>query len=190
MLLSRALLNARLHCTTLSTSERRHGALFRGYDTMDNKPIPVTRDGFERLTAELKELTEVKRPEIVAAVAEARSHGDLRENAAYDAARQDQAMIEKRIIELENMLRNAKVLDESQEGGANGTIGVGSKVTVDFDGEEEVYTLVGAIEAKPAAGLISTESPIGRALSGKRVGDTAVVETPGGSTNLKIKAVG
>lgn len=156
---------------------------------MDNKPIPVTREGFDRLTGELKDLTDVKRPEIVAAVAEARSHGDLRENAAYDAARQDQAMIEKRIIELEGMLRNAKVIEASSEANANGLIGVGSKVTVDFDGEDEQYTLVGAIEAKPAAGLISTESPIGRQLVGKRAGDSATVETPGGSMSLTIKAV-
>lgn len=156
---------------------------------MDNKPIPVTREGFERLTAELTELTDVKRPDIVAAVAEARSHGDLRENAAYDAARQDQAMIEKRIIELEGMLRNAKVIDASSSANANGMIGVGSKVTVDFDGEDEQYTLVGAIEAKPAAGLISTESPIGRQLVGKKAGDSAIVETPGGSMTVKIKAV-
>jgi len=156
---------------------------------MDNKPIPVTREGFERLTGELKDLTDVKRPEIVAAVAEARSHGDLRENAAYDAARQDQAMIEKRIIELEGMLRNAKVIDASSAANANGLIGVGSKVTVDFDGEDEQYTLVGAIEAKPAAGLISTESPIGRQLVGRKAGDTAMVETPGGSMMLTIKAV-
>ncbi len=156
---------------------------------MDNKPIPVTREGFERLTGELKELTDVKRPEIVAAVAEARSHGDLRENAAYDAARQDQAMIEKRIIELEGMLRNARVIDTSLTTNANGQIGVGSRVTVDFDGEDEQYTLVGAIEAKPAAGLISTESPIGRQLLGKKAGDTAMVETPGGSMTLTIKAV-
>ncbi len=155
---------------------------------MDNKPVEVTRDGFERLTNELKELTDVKRPEIVAAVAEARSHGDLRENAAYDAARQDQAMIEKRIQELEGMLRNVKVLDASANG-SSGVVGVGSQVTVDFDGEDEVYTLVGAIEAKPSQGLISTESPIGQALQGKKVGDSAVVETPGGSMTLKIKAV-
>lgn len=155
---------------------------------MDKSPVQVTRDGFERLTAELRELTEVKRPEIVAAVAEARSHGDLRENAAYDAARQDQAMIEKRIQELEGMLRNVEVLEASSNG-SGGVVSVGSQVTVDFDGEDEVYTLVGAIEAKPAQGLISTESPIGQALRGKKAGDTAVVETPGGSMTLRIKAV-
>lgn len=156
---------------------------------MDRKPTPVTREGYERLTGELRELTEVKRPEIVAAVAEARSHGDLRENAAYDAARQDQAMIEKRILELEGMLRNARIL-ESDAVAVNGIIGVGSKVTVDFDGEDEHYTLVGAIEAKPTQGLISTESPIGKALAGKKAGDSAIVETPGGSMTMKIKAVG
>jgi transcription elongation factor GreA len=156
---------------------------------MDKKPVPVTREGYERLTAELKELTDVKRPEIVDAVAEARSHGDLRENAAYDAARQDQAMIEKRISDLEGMLRNAQVIEEDANGYSNGIVGVGSKVTVDFDGDEEVYTLVGAIEAKPAQGLISTESPIGRELVGKKAGDTAEVQTPGGSTRLTIKSV-
>lgn len=156
---------------------------------MDRKPVPVTQDGFTRLTEELRELTEVKRPEIVAAVAEARSHGDLRENAAYDAARQDQAMIEKRIAELEGMLRNAVVLSED-ESAKTGVIGVGSRVTVDFGGDEEVYTLVGAIEAKPTQNLISTESPIGKALRGKRAGDTTVVETPGGSTTVTIIAVG
>ena len=78
---------------------------------MDDKRIPVTREGFERLKGELQTLIEVKRPEIVAAVAEARSHGDLRENAAYDVARQDQAMIEKRISDLESMLRNADIVE-------------------------------------------------------------------------------
>jgi transcription elongation factor GreA len=156
---------------------------------MDRKPVPVTREGFTRLSEELRELTDVKRPEIVAAVAEARSHGDLRENAAYDAARQDQAMIEKRIGELEAMLRNAVVLEEN-ESARTGIIGVGSKVTVDFGGDEEVYTLVGAIEAKPSQNLISTESPIGKALRGKRAGDTTTVETPGGSTTVTIKSVG
>ncbi|HYI24392.1 MAG TPA: transcription elongation factor GreA [Thermomicrobiales bacterium] len=156
---------------------------------MDNKPIPVTREGYERLQLELQELTDVKRPQIVAAVAEARSHGDLRENAAYDAARQDQAMIEKRIADLEGMLRNARILEASETRSTNGIIGLGSKVTVDFDGEDEVYTIVGPIEAKPSNGLISSDSPIGRGLMGRRAGDSATVETPGGSTSLTIKSV-
>lgn len=156
---------------------------------MEQKSIPVTREGFERLKQELAELTEVKRPQIIAAVAEARSHGDLRENAAYDAARQDQAMTEKRIGDLENLLRNAVVIEGQGGGNANGTVELGSKVTVDFDGEDEQYTIVGAIEAKPSGGLISNESPIGRALMGKRAGEKAVVETPGGAMTVSIKAV-
>jgi len=156
---------------------------------MDTKKVEVTREGYERLTAELKELIEEKRPQIIEAVAEARSHGDLRENAAYDAARQDQAMIEKRIQELEGMLRNVSILEADHSADGSGVIRVGSVVTVDFDGEDEEYTIVGAIEAKPSEGKISNESPIGRALMGRKAGDRTVVETPGGRTSLTIKAV-
>lgn len=146
--------------------------------------VPVTKEGLERLTAELAELKNVKLPQIVEAVAEARSHGDLRENAAYDAARHDQMMANRRIEELESMLRRAEVVDESHT--QPGVIGIGSRVTVDFDGDEEVYTIVGAIEAMPTEGMISTESPIGRALIGKRAGQTTSVSTPGGVTPIKI----
>jgi transcription elongation factor GreA len=146
--------------------------------------VPVTKDGLERLRAELDELKTVKMPEITEAVAEARSHGDLRENAGYEAARHDQMMMQRRIDELESMLRNAVIIDETAA--PSGVVGLGSKVTVDFDGDEESYTIVGAIEAKPTAGLISNESPIGKALLGKRVGQTAQVSTPVGMTPVKI----
>jgi transcription elongation factor GreA len=143
----------------------------------------------ERLSAELRELTEVRRPELVAAVAEARSHGDLRENAAYDAARQDQAMNERRIAELESMLQNVIVVDTT-ESNTSGIVRIGSKVTVDFgDGELEEYTLVGAIEARPSANMISNESPLGKALNGKRVGETTYFFSPGGQQQVAIKAV-
>jgi transcription elongation factor GreA len=155
---------------------------------VDVKKVPVTRDGLERLKAELEELKTVKRPHIVAQVAEARSHGDLRENSAYDAARHDQMMNEKRIAELEALVRGAFIMDENPSGPA-GVVGLGSKVVVDFEGDEETYTIVGAIEAKPARGLISNESPIGRALLGKRKGQTAQVATPGGVSTLTIKSV-
>jgi transcription elongation factor GreA len=151
---------------------------------LNQNRVPVTKEGLERLTAELHELKTVKLPQITEAVAEARSHGDLRENAAYDAARHDQMMANRRIDELESMLRRAEVVDESST--QPGVIGIGSKVTVDFDGDEELYTIVGAIEAKPTEGMISTESPIGRALIGKRAGQTASVSTPGGVTPIKI----
>ena len=153
------------------------------------KATQVTQEGHDRLSAELRELIEVRRPALVAAVAEARSHGDLRENAAYDAARQDQAMNERRISELESMLQNVIVVDTSAEN-ATGIIRIGSKVTVDFgDGEAEEYTLVGAIEAKPSANMISNESPLGKALNGKRAGESTWFFSPGGRQQVEIKAV-
>lgn len=154
----------------------------------EKKKVPFTRDGFERVSKELKELIDVKRPEIVAAVAEARSHGDLRENAAYDVARQDHAMIEKRISELEETLRHANIIEPSANDGT-GVIVIGSRVKVDFDGDEEDYQIVGPAEAKPIEGLISNESPMGKKLEGKKAGDEVTVETPGGPATIKIKAV-
>jgi transcription elongation factor GreA len=157
---------------------------------VETRKVPVTREGLERLKDELQELKEVRRPQIVAAVAEARSHGDLRENAAYDVARQDQAMNEKRISDLENLLRNAVIVEE-RAGVAGDVVQVGSTVVITYEGEsdEEAYTIVGAIEAKPALGRISNESPIGRALLGKRPGQTAVVVTPGGTQRLTVKRI-
>jgi transcription elongation factor GreA len=151
----------------------------------DQKRVPVTREGLERLKQELEELKEVKRPYIAGVVAEARSHGDLRENSAYDAARHDQMMNEKRIADLEALVRSAIVIDDAKAANSD-VVSIGSTVIVDFGGDEERYTIVGAIEAKPARGLISNESPIGRALIGKRPGQTAQVATPGGVTTIKI----
>lgn len=98
-------------------------------------------------------------------------------------------MTEKRIGDLENLLRNARIIEGDEPKSMNGVIGLGSRVTVDFDGEDEQYTIVGAIEAKPSNGLISNESPIGRALMGRRSGENAIVETPGGALTVKIKSV-
>lgn len=155
---------------------------------MNSKQVPVTKEGLERLKAELDELREVRRPFIVEALAEARSHGDLRENSAYDAAKHDQAMNEKRISDLEALLRNAVVLDE-QRVRQRDTVSVGSTVVVEIDGEEERYTIVGAIEAKASAGLISNESPVGKALLGKRPGEVATVATPHGQTRYTVKQI-
>lgn len=154
---------------------------------MESKRVPVTAEGLERLQAELKELKEAKRPGIVAAIAEARSHGDLRENAAYDAAKHDQAMNEKRIADLEAMLRNAEIITPGS--GDTLTVSLGSTVVVEVDGDEERYMIVGAIEAQPSAGRISNESPVGKALLGKRPGQTAHVATPRGQTSYTIKRV-
>ena len=154
-----------------------------------DRKTPVTREGLERLKEELRELTEVKRPEIVAAIAEARSHGDLRENAAYDAARHDQAMNEKRIRDIENLMQTAVVMDDESNAGTPEEVRLSTTAVVEIEGDEERYTIVGAIEAKPAAGLISNESPVGRALLGRKVGDEAVVQTPRGQSVYRILRV-
>ncbi len=152
---------------------------------MTDRMVPVTRDGLERLRSELQELKEVRRPAIVAAIAEARSHGDLRENAGYDAAKHDQAITEKRIADLDALLRQAVVIDDVARAHAD-MVQIGSTVVVDVDGDEERYTIVGAIEAKPAQGLISNESPVGRALLGLRTGEVAVAAAPHGETRLRV----
>lgn len=126
----------------------------------------------------------MKRPAIVAALAEARSHGDLRENAGYDAAKHDQAMTEKRIADLEALLRQAVIVDDAN--GNEDVIQIGTTVVVDVEGDEERYTIVGAIEAKPTEGLISNESPVGEALIGLRPGDEAVAEAPHGEMRLRV----
>jgi transcription elongation factor GreA len=154
--------------------------------TMDPRRFPVTRDGYERLVKELEHLKEIERPRIIEAVAEARSHGDLRENAAYDAARHDQAMLEKKITELEAMLKNHIIIENDA---ADGTVRLGSTVVVEIEGDEERYTIVGALEAKPADGLISNDSPVGKALLGKEIGQTAVVASPRGSSEYKILGI-
>jgi len=109
----------------------------------------------ERLKVELENLKSVRRPEIAAVVAEARSHGDLRENSAYDAARHDQMMNEKRIRDLEMLVRSAVIMEEGASSRSDSVV-VGTTVVVDFDGEEERYQIVGAIEAKPSAGPFRT----------------------------------
>jgi len=150
---------------------------------MSNETIPITQEGLERLKAELEHLTNVRRPAIIKAIAAAREEGDLRENAGYDAARHDQAMNERRIAEIEDRIRRAVVIDHS----GTTTVQVGTMVTIDIDGEEETYTIVGAIEARPAEGRISNESPIGKALLGRKVGDVVDIRTP--TTVLKAKVV-
>jgi len=149
----------------------------------DPKKWPVTAEGKARAEAELQQMIEVDRPAIIAAVAEARSHGDLRENAAYHAARHDQVMLEKRIAEMEGMLKHAVIVEDDPN---DQSVRIGTTVVVEIEGDEERYTIVGALEAKPAQGLISNESPVGNALLGKNVGDEAKVATSHGFTVYKI----
>ena len=149
--------------------------------------VPMTPGGHTALEVELKQRQSVDRPRIIELIAEARSHGDLRENSAYDAARHDQMMNERRIADLDALFRNAIVVDDQPV--ANGVVSVGSTVTIDFEGEEEQYTIVGAIEAKPTEGKISNVSPMGGALLGKRAGQTARWEGPSGILSVKILQV-
>ena len=106
-----------------------------------------------------------------------------------DVARQDQAMIEKRIGDLEEQLRNAVIIEDEPIGAKKDIVGLGRSVTVDFDGDEEVYKIVGPAEAMPTRGLISEESPMGKQLKGRRVGEKVTVETPGGTARILIKAI-
>jgi transcription elongation factor GreA len=155
---------------------------------MDDR-IHVTEDGLAQLQAEYDELVNVKRPAIVRAIASAREEGDLRENAGYHAAKHDQAMIEGRIRQLEQMLRRVEIIDSGAAAGAGGDVMLGSRVTVLIDGEEETYTIVGAVEANPSQGRISNASPVGKALLGARVGDTIKIETPASILSARVLAI-
>jgi transcription elongation factor GreA len=151
--------------------------------------IPMTAKGLTMLMDELKRRQGQERPAIIAAIAEARSHGDLSENAEYHAAKEQQSLNEGRIAELEDLLSRAEVIDISKLSGK--TVKFGATVTlVDEDTEEEkTYQIVGDQEADVKSGKISISSPIARALIGKTAGDTAEVAAPGGSRSYEILKV-
>lgn len=150
--------------------------------------FPITSEGFERLKEEIQHLKTVERPNVIQAIAVAREHGDLSENAEYHAAREKQSFIEGRIAELEDQSARAEVIDIKQLSGE--TIKFGAKVTlVDDETEEEVtYRIVGIYEADMKQNLISISSPLARALIGKRIGDMVEVHTPRGGKGYEIIA--
>ncbi len=150
--------------------------------------IPMTRAGFAALDAELKLLKTKERPAIIKAIAEAREHGDLSENAEYHSAREKQSFVEGRIKELESMISLANVIDPASLSGA---IKFGATVTiVDEDTDEEkTYQIVGEAEASLEKGLLNVNSPIARALIGKNVGDSLEVRTPGGEKSYEVLSV-
>ena len=154
------------------------------------RKVPLTTAGAQMLRTELQQLKAVERPRIIQAIQEARSHGDLSENAEYDAAKERQAFIEGRIAELEGKLANAQVIDPAHIDG-DGRCVFGSTVELqDLDSEETVtYQIVGEDEADIKQGKISISSPIARALIGKSVGDTVEVTAPGGSHSYEILEV-
>lgn len=153
----------------------------------NTKEVYVTVEGLAEMKNELENLIQVKRPEVINALKEARALGDLSENAEYDAARNEQAQIESRIKELENMLENAKVIENVN----TNEVSIGTRVTIEYveDEEEEEYSIVGVKEADPFNNKISNESPIARAILGGKIGDIVSVDSPNGKYDVKIVAI-
>ena len=151
--------------------------------------IPMTAEGHQNLVEEVKFLKSVERPRIIKAIAEARAHGDLSENAEYHAAKEQQGLNESRVLELEDKLSRAEVIDVSKLSGD--TVKFGAVVTlIDDDTEDEVkYQIVGEMEGDVKKGKISVTSPIARAMIGKSVGDNIEVTTPGGGKSYEILKV-
>jgi transcription elongation factor GreA len=152
------------------------------------KVFPMTEAGKQKLENELEQLKTVKRKEVVERIKIARSFGDLSENSEYDSAKEEQAFVEGRITTLENMIRNAKIIEEDKE---TNNVSLGKSVTfVELpDGDEETYTIVGSAEADPFEGKISNDSPIAKSLIGKQVGDQVTVQTPGGEMLVRIVSI-
>ncbi|RDY26195.1 transcription elongation factor GreA [Romboutsia weinsteinii] len=152
----------------------------------NNKEILLTQEGYDKLDEELEYSKAVKRREVADRIKVAISFGDISENAEYDEAKNEQAQLEERILKLENMLRKAVIIDESKIDLNVVTIGSIVKVEdIEFD-EEVEYTIVGSAEADPYDGKISNESPVGRALLGKGIGETVDVQVPDGVAKFKI----
>ncbi len=149
----------------------------------------MTTGGYERLVDELKHLKTVKRPQVIRAIAEAREHGDLSENAEYHAARDRQGFIEGRLAELEDKLSRAEVIDVSSLKGGVVRFGATVRIIDEDTDEKTTYQIVGADEADIDSGLLSVISPLARALIGKKKGDAADVSTPGGHKFYEIVSV-
>ena len=151
-----------------------------------NKQTQVTKDGLEALKKELIELVEVKRPKMVARLANARSQGDLSENSDYQNARDELEFLDGRIAELEEVIRSAVVV---QSNGSKNEVVVGTKVKLKVNSQEHQYSIVGEWEANPAAKKISHTSPLGEALMGKKKGDKVEVEAPAGKITYEVLAI-
>ena len=150
---------------------------------------PMTKDGHTKLENELKTLKTVHRPEVIEAIAVAREHGDLKENAEYHAAREQQGHIEDRIVKLENVLANAKVVDVKSIKSKTVVFGATVKIVNEDTDEENTYQIVGEFESDLEKKKISNVSPIGRALFGKEKGDSIEVDTPSGTRYYEILSI-
>ena len=151
---------------------------------------PITSQGLEKLKTELKELKSISRPKIVEAIAEARAHGDLKENAEYHAAREEQARIESRIIEINDLIARANVIDVTKLEKTDNVIFGSTVCLVDLENKEKkIYKIVGKDEANIKKGYIYFRSPIGNALIGKSKKDLVTVKTPSGERNFEIEEI-
>ena len=155
---------------------------------MHDKPVFLTPEGRAKLEAELKMLREVRRPEVAERIRVSKEFTDTDDNAEFEEAKNEQAFVEGRILTLEKMLAHAVMIDANSN--QHDAVRLGSSVTVlTDDGETENYVIVGSAEVDPVHGKISNESPVGRALLGKRIGDSLEVKIPAGTLHLKISAI-
>jgi len=155
---------------------------------MSAKPVFLTPEGRAKLETELAYLRDVRRREVAQRIHLAKDQGDITDNAEYEDAKNEQAFVEGRILELELKLRNSVII--VNDGTVSDVVRLGSKVTLrDPEGERVTYAIVGSAEAKPALGKISNESPVGRSLLGRKVGEDVQVRAPGGSTSYTILAI-
>ncbi len=153
---------------------------------MSKREILITQEGLDRLNAELKELKDVRRPEIINRIKLAKELGDLSENAEYSSAKDEQSFIEGRIQELEDVIKHAKVAEETV---GSKIVGIGSRITVEVGGESDNFEIVGPAESDPANGKISTDSPVGQALLGHKDKDVVKVKTPDGEISYKVLSI-
>ena len=153
---------------------------------MMSEQILMTKEGHDKIVKEHEYLVSVRRGEVAERIKEAISYGDISENAEYDSAKNEQAELEDRILKLENMMRKGKIISEDELTGELVNLGLCVTVKDNKTKEKSEYTIVGAAEAEPFAGKISNESPVGKALLGKKVGDTAEIQTEMGNLSLKI----
>jgi len=146
----------------------------------------LTKEGLDKLATELEELRTIRRAEVAERIKYAKDFGDISENAEYEAAKNEQGMLEGRILTLEMMVRNAVIIEQAEVGGV---VQVGSTVEVKDEYGTQAFTIVGPAEVDVTSGRISMESPVGKALLGKRIGDKVEVQSPGGVRELKVTAL-
>lgn len=151
------------------------------------REILITQEGLDKLQTELKELVEIRRPDVIGRIKSAKELGDLSENAEYSSAKDEQSFIEGRIQELEDVIKHAKVVADGKGDGK--TIQIGSNVTVEVEGDRDTFEIVGPAESDPSSGRISTDSPVGQALMGHKERETVKVETPDGDVAYKIVTI-